>query len=99
MISCADYDDDAYDVVAAAESAKQLKHSTKADLSSSPRYDMIKDYLSNPTIAFGALREHTREDLSKNMLRALAKTLMSDTTWTMGMGYATVPPKHVSQLR
>ena len=71
----------------------------KADLSSSPRYDMIKDYLSNPTTAFAALREHTREDLCKNMLRALAKTLMSDTTWTMDMGYATVPPKHVSQLR
>ena len=89
--SCAGDGDDAYDVSAAVESAKQLKHSMKADVSSSPRYDMIKGCLNDPTTTFAALREYTREDPSKNMLRALAKTLMSDTAWTIDMGDAMVP--------
>ena len=67
MISCATNDDDAYDVASAAESAKLLKHSMKADLSSSPRYDMVKSYLRDPTTAFAALRELTMEDQGKNM--------------------------------
>ena len=90
--------DDAFDVSAEVKSAKQLKHSRHA-YSGTPKYSMIKDYLNDPTTVFVALREHTTDDLNKNMLRALAKTLLMDTTWTLDMGDPTLPPTHTSQLR
>ena len=76
-----------------------LKHLKRAELSSSPTYDMVKTYLSDPTTAFAELKELTREDHGQNMLRQLAKTLMSDTAWVKDMGDPSIPPKHLCQLR
>ena len=95
----ADDDDDAYDVAAQAESAMALKHQKRAELSSSPTYDMVKAYLSDPTTAFADLRDVTREDHGQNMLRMLAKTLMSDTAWVKDNCDPSIPPKHLCQLR
>ena len=91
-------DEDAYDVTAEAESAKQQKHAINVD-SGTPKYSIIKGYFSDPTRDFAALREYTAEDQDKNMLRTLAKTLMMDTMWTIDMGDPTLPPKHMSQFR
>ena len=76
-----------------------LKHLKRAELSSSPTYDMVKAYLSDPTTAFAELRELTREDHGQNMLRMLAKTLMSDTAWVKDNCDPSIPPKHLCQLR
>ena len=60
---------------------------------------MVQSYLADPTTKFAELKELTREQPGKNMLRQIAKTLMTEAAWEMEMGDSSVPPKHLSQLR
>ena len=53
---------------------------------------MVKSYLVDPTTKFAELKELTRDDPSKNMLRQLAKTLMTDASWSKDMGDPSIPP-------
>ena len=79
MTLSADDDEDSYDVAAQAESAMALKLQKRAEFRSTPTYDMVKSYLKDGTTAFAELRETTWDDHGKNMLRMLAKTLITDT--------------------
>ena len=60
---------------------------------------MVQSYLADPTTKFAELKELTREQPGKNMVRQIAKTLMTEAAWEMEMGDSSVPPKHLSQLR
>ena len=99
MIISADDDEDSYDVSAQAESAMALKQQKKAEPDSTSTYDTVRSYLKDGTAAFAELRETTRDDHGKNMLRMLAKTLITDTVWTMDYDDPSIPPKHLSQVR
>jgi hypothetical protein len=99
VIVSADDDEDSYDVSAQAESAMALKQQKKTEPDTTSTYDIVRSYLKDGTTAFAELRETTRDDHGKNMLRMLAKTLMTNTVWTMDYDDPSIPPKHLSQVK